>query len=262
MQTFAWFCVIMALVLLYGMRIRSVIGYVRSPLMHWYVGATLGVGLFLGAVLTAKLGLSMPRDAAVALHGVVMFVGAWLGLRYWSVWRPWDVPAAVLALVLVAFYFTDPRTYNNIMFGAVTLGCAVGGYYVTKRWLVAFSLVMACFDGYAVWGSDIMEQLIEQKPGPFPTELLVASFFPRHFSIGVMDALLAAMIIVGLVHHRGIGRAAMFALAYAGSIFAVGVIALRLANMGNTLFAHVPMLVILAPLACGFLLLSPRGQAP
>lgn len=253
MQTFLWFCIILLLTLLYGMRIRRVVGYVESPLVQWYFAVVLGAGLFFGAWLVTRFEIIVPALAATMLHGILMFVGAWLGIRYWFAWKLWEAPAMFLAAILVAFYVADPVSYNNIMFGAVTLGCSVGGYYMSKRSLIALCGFMAVFDGYAVWGSDMMDQLIQQQPGPFPSELLVGSFFPSHFSIGVMDALLAGLVIVGLVHHRSVARAFMFIVAYAGSVFVIGLLAVPFALHGITLFTQVPLLVVLAPLTWMFL---------
>lgn len=255
MQTLLWFCVILLLTLLYGMRIKRVVGYVESPLVRWYFAVVLGVGLFFGAWLVTRFDVVVPALATTMLHGILMFVGAWLGIRYWFAWKPWDAPAMFLAAILVAFYVADPVSYNNIMFGAVTLGCAVGGYYMSKSSLLALCSCMAVFDGYAVWGSDMMDQLLMQQPGPFPSELLVGSFFPSHFSIGVMDALLAGLVIVGLVHHRTATRALAFICAYAGVVFVIGLLALPLAMHGITWLTQVPLLVVLAPLTWMFLFL-------
>lgn len=261
MQTFLWFVVIMCLTLLYGMRMRHVVGYVQSQLVHWYVAVTLVFGLVIGAVLVTQYDIVVPRDVAVALHGILMFIGAWLGLRYWFSWTFWDGPAMALAAVLVGFYFIDPAAYNNIMFGVVTLGCAVGGYYMSKWTLKILCAGMAVFDVYAVWGSNLMDRLMEQQPGPFPSQLLVGSFFPQHFSIGVLDALLAGLVIVGIIHHRSLVRATLFVAYYVGAVFCIGLLAEPLAMHSITVFTQVPLLVVLAPLAWYFLR-AKRHQEP
>lgn len=253
MQTLAWFVVILLLTLCYGMRIRRVVGFVESPLVAWYHAAVLAVGIFIGAVLVTQFDIVVPERLAVALHAILLFFGVWLGVRYWIAWRLWDIPSFVLALSIVTLFFVDPQTYNSLMFGFVTLGCSVGGYFLSKRALVILCCVLAVFDGFAVWGSNMMDELIRRQPGPFPSELLVGSFFPRHFSIGVLDALLAGLVIVGLVHHRGALLALRFTVSFVGIIFAIGVLAQPMAMHGITFFAQVPLLVVLAPLATYFL---------
>jgi hypothetical protein len=258
MHSFVWFIAILALALMYGMRIRGVVGHITAPLLHWRVAVALAIGLMCGAILTVHSGIQVPRQTAVAIHAVVLFVATTLGLRYWIHWPLWDIPSAVGALALVALYFTEPQTYNNVVLALVSLGVAVGGYYCSKHWLVVFSLTMAAFDAYAVWGSNLMEQLIDQQPGPFPSAL-TAALMPRSLEIGGLDVMLGALMVVGIFRHRGIVRAAGFGICYASLTWGIAVLSEPLAyRYGSVFLAHFPLLTVLAPLVLLFLLGFPR----
>lgn len=243
----AWFAFTLVLAAFYGLCIRRVVGYVRSPLLHWSIAVVLTVSFFIGAVLTTRFQVSLSHDGAVAAHAVLLFLCGWLGLRYWLPWRLWDIPATALALVMVMFFFIDPAKFNNGMLLMLSLGIGAGGYYVTKGWLRAFFVLMGALDAYMVWGTNLSESLA-QPPCAFPVSLMGAFSVP-FMQISMIDVALSAFALIGIQRHRGMLRSVLFG---ASCIALVPAIAFC-AEQGARLFLVTPFLVFVAPLVLLFL---------
>ncbi len=262
MHPLFWFFVVLALSVVYGMRIRAVVGHVQAPLLHWWVAVVMVGSLGIGTVLATRHGVQVPREAGVALHAIVLFACSWLGLRYWFPLKIWDVPAAALALAGVGMYFADRGQYNNAMLAAIALGIGVGGYYVTKRWLRVFYILIATADAYMVWGSTLSEELAKGETGLFPSSLILGLFRLPFYEIGTMDVTMGAMAVVGIQRHRGVRRSLLFAASCVVITCALAFAPEFLALRGGRLeppspllkyFVSLPFLVVLAPLVLLFL---------
>jgi hypothetical protein len=221
------------------------------------------------AFVATRFDVHVPHDADIALNAGVLFVCGWLGLRYWIPWRLWSVPAAAAALALVVLYFSEPDRYNNAVLATFVLGIAVGGYYVTKRFLRVFYGVMALYDAYIVWGSDIAERIVDGQKVPFPTSLIVGALNLPFLEISTLDAALAALAIIGIQRHRGVRRSVEFAVLCVGVAVGQAVMADMFARWGGRfelpspflpVLISVPLLVPMAPLVW-LCLARPRRQS-
>jgi hypothetical protein len=262
MHPLFWFVVILTLSVVYGMRVRAVVGHVQASLLHWWVAVAMVGSLGIGTILATRCGVQVPREAGVALHAIVLFACSWLGLRYWFPLQVWDAPAAALALVGVGMYFADRVHFNNPMLAAIALGIGVGGYYVTKRWLKVFYVLMAIADAYMVWGSSLSEELAKGETGLFPASLILGLFRLPFYEIGTMDVTMGAMAVVGIQRHRGLKRSMLFALSCIVITYALALTPEFLLLRGGRFeppsplvkyLVSLPFLIVLAPLVLVFL---------
>lgn len=249
MHPFWWFALVLGFAVAYGVRMRSTIGRVETPLASWHIAATLAAGLGVGSVLAIRFGLSIEPDVGIALHAVVLYACVRLGLRHWFGGRSWELFSTIASFAFVGLYFTSPHRWNNAMLTMVSLGVSVGGYYVTKRWLRVFFVLMACFDAYAVWGSNLMERLIAAPQGVFPGQLVIGQFSLPFLEIGALDVTLGALGVVGVLRHRGVARSVYFAVSCCLSGLGIAFAA----SQGIQLATAIPFLVVLAPLVLLFL---------
>lgn len=238
MTPFFWYVLVVALSILYGVRIRRAVGFV-PVLVQWYTAPMLSGGLILGTILFSRLDVTMGRDAMIAVNAVALFSAIVLGLRFWFRNRVWGVAVWFIATSVVGLYSAH-RELGNAVLVLVALGISVGGWHVTKRWLQVFFVVMAVFDGYAVWFSDIMSSLYGHPGGLFPAQFVGTVF--SFVEIGGLDVIMTAFGIAGIQKHRGLRRAMWYGGACIGAIVA--------ATMMRT---PVPFLVVLAPLTVLFL---------
>lgn len=248
MHHVAWFLLTLAVANCYGLFLRKRIGFVEKPLMTWVSALLISLAFVSASLAVAYGGLTIQRDAGIALIAILTFVTSWLGLRYWLSGTVWDATAVMAALALTFWFFSDTTPFNaGIMLIVASLGASVGGYYATKAFLRISFLVICAYDVYAVWLSNTMATLMRMRPdGLFSLSLM------DQIEIGTLDVMLAAVAIVGIQRHRGVLRSSTFGLGCFASILLLG----ELAVQWPIAFARVPYVIVLAPLT--WLFLVPR----
>lgn len=242
MQTAAWFITTLVLALLYGVRIRAVVGYVPHRLWRWYMALPIVGAVIGGALLVVRVDPVMPESIATILRAVVLCICSWLGLRFWVKHRWWDVGASVLALMLVISYLHWRVILNNVMLAIIVLGMSVAGYYASKAWIRVLFILLAIFDAYAVWFSGLMQVISNKGSGIFPPQFFTMMQLP-FLEIGTMDVIMAAIAVVAIERHRGVWRAVGFVV----WCIASAMINEQLAMTGVGWLQSMPYMVCLAP---------------
>lgn len=245
-----WLFVTLAAANFYGWTLRKRIGFVERALMTWESAAAISFAFVGASLAVAYGGLSIQQDAGIALYAILSFLLSWLGLRYWMPGRAWDMGAAVLALGLTMWFFSDSSSLSGgLVLMVVSLGASVGGYYATKAGLKIIFFVLCAYDVYAVWFSNTMDILMRTNPDSLVSRDMFVLSLVDQLEIGTLDVVLAAVAVVGIQRHRGMLRSLVFTTGCFASVVLLGALATRF----PVTFARVPYVVVLAPLVWLFL---------
>jgi hypothetical protein len=238
--------------------------------MAFLLGAVVAVsGLFIYSLdLSSKLTyVQDKRSLVVLIGGLMCFRLAHLGLRYWfpSSWPQW--PGYLAAFILTACFFSrptfaKPQLYNNILLVvfSVGIGCYVGRW-ASKRFAYLFYLLLALYDGYAVWYSNIMEKMIENaaRIDVFPIGFLIMSV--SNYGLGAGDVIFGTMGAMIIKRYAGTAWSLVACLLYYVSmdVTVLPLVSQVLKLMGVTDGLYFPLMVTISPITIACLWLGSRS---
>ncbi|HXV27239.1 MAG TPA: hypothetical protein VD862_04435 [Candidatus Paceibacterota bacterium] len=197
----------------------------------------------------AKPGPAIPPEAFVAFHAVGIAYAAFAGLVLWrrENWSPYAAAFAAMAVTVAYFTWSGVHEVGNTVLLLVALGFSLLGRTATQKGFIVAYILLMLFDGFAVWGSDLMNRIALHYPEAFPKFLRMAGYGGLATGIGAGDVLFAAIACNHIHQHRGFRRAVFFAVACT-----VGVL------VGILMPGQTPLLIFVTPVAIAALLI-PQG---
>lgn len=251
-----WFAIMTALCVAYAERANTQLGPQKRFFIDWSHALSIVLVIILAGVFIAQYDLKEAKEvtpaawsrAFAAFHAIGISYAIFAGL---VLWRKEGWFRSVLALVTMAMsvsYFTwpDQHELSNFVLVMIAVGFSLIGRTATKRGFIVAYVILVLFDIFAVWGSDLMNQIVRNYPGPFPTFLEIGGAGLSN-GIGVGDVLFAAIACNHIHQHRGVRRAVFFA-----AVCTLGIL------IGLLMISQMPLLLFVSPVAIATLLL-PEG---
>ncbi len=278
MTPLLWFAVALVVALVYSVRAQRYI--IPQFQLDWRAALVCVGSLIVGAFFVVRAGAELDTHMARFVHPLIIAALAWLGLHFWSARRVWRFGAPFIAVSLAHAYASDRGIWNNTIVIIAVLAVVPASMYLARSWAYVVYLVLAVLDGYAIWGSGVMNSIVSHAQPTFPSAIvlnqsvtpllrpLMAHMSPTAIhvqqttawvlvslrEVGLMDVVLACLAVAMIARFNGSRAGLLMAVMLQSLIIAVGASFVS----GLCQVTELPFLVLASPVIVAFLALTSR----